>query len=40
MIGDAKLNSRKSDVCNVDVHRASDVKHLKSKQHLENEKRN
>ena len=25
------MNSRKCEVCNVDVHRASYVKHLKSK---------
>ena len=31
------MNSRKCDVCNIDVHRASYVKHLKSKKHLENE---
>ena len=29
------MNSRNCDVCNVDVHRASYVKHLKSKKHLE-----
>ena len=31
---------RKCDVCNVDVHRASYVKHLRSNQHLEDEKQN
>ena len=31
-------NSRKCDVCNVDVHKTSYAKHLKSKKHLENEK--
>ena len=30
------MNSRKCDVCNIDVHRASYVKHLRSKKHLEN----
>ena len=32
------MNSRKCDICNVDVHRASYVKHLKIKKHLENMK--
>ena len=32
------MNSRKSEVCNIDVHRASYVKHLRSKKHNENEK--
>ena len=30
------MNSRKCDVCNVDVHRASYEQHLRSKTHLEN----
>ena len=30
------MNSRKCDICNVDVHRASYSKHLKSKKHIEN----
>ena len=34
------MNSRKCDFCNVDVHRASYVKHLRSKKYLENIKRN
>ena len=34
------MNSLRCDVCNFDVHRASYVKHLKSKKHLENEKQN
>ena len=34
------MNSRKCDVCNVDVHRTSDAKHLRSKNHLENIKQN
>ena len=34
------MNSSKCDVCNIDVHRASYVKHLRSRQHLENEKQN
>ena len=29
-------NSRKCEVCNVNVHRAYFVKHLRSKKHLEN----
>ena len=29
-------NSRTCDVCNVNVHRASMQKHLRSKKHLEN----
>ena len=32
------MNSRKCDICNVDVHRASYLKHLRSKKHLENMK--
>ena len=32
--------SRLCDVCNVDVHRASTQKHLGSKKHLENERKN
>ena len=34
------MNSRKCDVCNVDVHRASYAKHLRSKNHLEKIKQN
>ena len=34
------MNSRRSEVCNADVHRASYAKHLKSKKHIENEKQN
>ena len=34
------MNTRKRDICNVDVHRASYVKHLRSKKHLEKEKQN
>ena len=34
------MNSRKCNVCNIDVHRASYVKHLRSKKHLENIKQN
>ena len=33
-------NSCRCDVCNNEVHRASYVKHLRSKKHLENEKQN
>ena len=34
------MNSRKCEVCNIDVHRASYVKHMRSKKHLENIKQN
>ena len=34
------MNSRKCDVCNVDVHRASYMKHLRSKKRVENLKQN
>ena len=34
------MNCRKCEVCNVDVQRASYVKHLRSKKHLENIKQN
>ena len=33
------MNSRKCEVCNVDVHRASYIKHLRSKKHLESMKK-
>ena len=33
-------NSRTCEVCNINVHRASIQKHLRSKKHLENTKRN
>ena len=33
-------NSRTCDVCNVNIHRASFAKHLKSKKHLENLEKN
>ena len=29
-------NSRTCEVCNINVHRASFVRHLRSKKHLEN----
>ena len=32
------MNSRKCDICNVDVHRASYIKHLRSKKHIEDMK--
>ena len=32
------MNSRRCEVCNVDVHRASYIKHLRSKKHMENKK--
>ena len=28
------MNSRKCEICNIDVHRASYVKHLRSKKHI------
>ena len=34
------MNSRRCEICNVDVHRASYAKHLKSKKHIENIKQN
>ena len=34
------MNSRKCDVSNIDVQRASYAKHLRSKKHLQNEKQN
>ena len=34
------MNSRKCEICNVDVHRASFVKHLRSKERLDNKKLN
>ena len=34
------MNSRKCEVCNIDVHRASYVKLLRSKKHLENVRQN
>ena len=33
-------NSRTCEICNVNVHRASFVKHLRSKKHLENKEQN
>ena len=34
------MNSHKCESCNIDIHRASLVKHMKSKKHLENVKQN
>ena len=34
------MNRRKCEICNVDVHRASYIKHLRSKKHIENIKQN
>ena len=34
------MNSRKCEICKVDVLRESYVKHLRSKKHIENEKQN
>ena len=33
------MNSRKCEICNVDVHRATYVKDLRSKKHIENQKK-
>ena len=33
-------NSCRCDICNIDVHRASYAKHLRSKKHLENLRQN
>ena len=33
-------NSRRCDICNIDVHRASYAKHLRSKKHLESIRQN
>ena len=33
-------NRRTCDICNIDIHRASFVKHLRSKKHLENSEQN
>ena len=34
------MNIRKCEICNVDVHRASYMKHLRSKKHIENMNQN
>ena len=34
------MNSRKCEICNVDVHRATCIKHLRSKKHIEKWKQN
>ena len=34
------MNSRKCDICDVDFHRASYIKHLRNKKQIENEKIN
>ena len=34
------MNSHQCEVCNIDVHRASYVKHMRSRKHLENIKQN
>ena len=34
------MNSRKCDICNVDIHRASYNKHMRSKKHIFNIKQN
>ena len=34
------MNSRRCDICNVDVHRASYIKHLRRNKHIENLKQN
>ena len=33
------MNSRKCGICDIDVHRASYLKPLRSKKHVENEKK-
>ena len=33
------MNSRKCEICKVDIHRASYAKHLENKKHLVNEKK-
>ena len=33
-------NNRTCEICNVNVHRASFAKHMRSEKHLENEKQN
>ena len=35
-----KMNTRRCDICNINIHRASSNKHLRSKKHLENIKQN
>ena len=34
------MNSRKCEICNVDVHRASYIKNLRSKKHIKKSKQN
>ena len=34
------INSRRCEICNADIHRASYIEHLRSKKHLENIKQN
>ena len=34
------MNSRRCEICNVAVHRASYMKHLRSKKHIENMEQN
>ena len=34
------MNSRRCDIRNINVHRASYIKHLRSKKHIENMKQN
>ena len=34
------MNSRRYDICNVDVHRATYLKHLRGKKYIEKEKQN
>ena len=34
------MNSRKCEICNVDVHRVSYINHFRSKRHIENMKQN
>ena len=32
------MKSRRCEICNIDVHRASYIKHMRSKKHFENTK--
>ena len=34
------MNSRRCEICNIDIHKASYIKHLGSKKHIENKKQN
>ena len=34
------MNSRRCEICNIDIHRASYIKHLRNKKHMGNIKLN